>query len=357
MKIIKKIGLIMLKISIVGVFLFFAGNILGNILSNDKDIYKTNETVIVYLNKEEASNYLIASNYFNEQNRLSVSLKTEEDVQYTDNEYKEKYQKYVISNLNNWDGREKKYLNKRFAKIIPYIKKYTNQVLFDTIYLIKSNKKIEFSAPFTKRKAIIIPDKEIPPFVLSGLITKNIEHILIHELFHIFSSNNKEKREVIYNQIGFEKINQIELPNEILKTQIINPDDNISDYYKISLQTDGKNQDFIMLILSKYPKYEGYKGLISRLNILFGYMEIRLIPIEKENNHWNIKKNYKLYKISEVQGFYEKIGYIHNYILSPEEILADDYAKLIELKIHKNDIEELTEKDKLFFNKFEHLLK
>ena len=63
-----------------------------------------------------------------------------------------------------------------------------------------------------------------------------------------------------------------------------------------------------------------------------------------------------LLKISELNQFSKKIDYSHNYLLSPEEILAEDYKKLIQLKRKPKDFEKLNKIEKEFFNNLENLL-
>ncbi|MCD4792940.1 MAG: hypothetical protein K8R54_06895 [Bacteroidales bacterium] len=354
----------MLKIFLASVLLFFIGNLFGNLISEENNNFPiSKETTIIYLNNKEANDYLLTTNYFNEQNKLSVSLKTKGEIEDGNIEYvKNEYQNFVASNLLNWKGNEKKYINNRFKKILPYIKKHTPKILSDTVFLIKSNKKIEFSSPFTKGKAIIIPKSLIPPFAMSWMIKEPVEHTFIHELFHIYSSNHIAEREKLYTLIGFEKIGNLEIPNNLLQRKIINPDDNISDYYKISLMdsTNNQHQDYIMLILSKYPKYEGHKGIISRLSIIMAYMEIRLAKITNKNNGWSVNKKdnkAELFNISDFPDFYKKIKFAHNYTLSPEEILAEDFAYLISTKMKKSKFDKLSDIEKEFFNNFELALK
>jgi len=338
----------MFKTGIIIFILCFTGYyVWGKRPASAANIDQTKETVRVYLNKKEAAEYLLKSNYYKEQNRLSVSLKTKGAIAYTDENYREDYRKYVESHLHNWTENDIEHLNDDFSEILPVIKRYASKVIQDTIFLIKSDKELEFSAPFTKRKAIVIPDK---------IVTKNINPVLTHELFHIFSSNHPKDREKLYNLIGFEKINPVQLPDTMSKMLISNPDDNRSNDYKITLQADGKKQDFIMLIFSKYPKYEGRKGLLSKLDILLGYMTIRLVPVVKTNGHWEVAPNAKYYYPGETQGFYEKVSYIHDYMLSPEEILAEDFAKLINLKMKPKSMKRLTPGEKAFFRQMELLL-
>ncbi len=361
---LKKTIRIMLKFTFAITLAIISGNIFGHfIMVENNNFYQIKETTVIYLNSKQANDYLEKTNYFTEQNLLSISLKTKGQI---NNDHiktaQNEYQKYISDNLLEWKGSDKKYINKRFNNLLPYIKKYTNAVLVDTIFLIKSNKNIEFSSPFTKGKAIVIPESDIPSFVTSWLNKNFFEQTLAHELFHIYSSNNLKHREELYSLIGFEKIKNFYLSNELKKMQIINPDDNISDYFKISLKNpeDNEKQDFIVLILSKYPKYEGYKGLLSRINLLLEYSEIKLARIIKSNNAWSVKiknGNPELYFKNEIPEYWEKIKLVHNITMTPEETLAEDYAILIATKINKKKLNNISLIGKEFLNNFELILK
>lgn len=367
MLMLKHIILFMLKISHTLAFLCFITNIYGNFISvSENEFQPIKGTTIVYLNSQEAYSYLEKTNYFTEQNLLSISLKTKGEINIDSNNLEKlqnQYKEYVSRNLLEWKGHNKSYINKRFTEILSHIKTHTPTVLQDTIFLIKSNKKIEFSSPFTKGKAIIIPESKTPYFSSSllGLDNGNFEETLAHELFHIYSSNNSNLRESIYSLIGFEKVNNFQVLEELKEMQIINPDDNLSksEYFKISLKNPNDNneiQDFIVLILSKHPKYEGYKGLLSRINLIIGYAEIKLARIVNENGNWRVKiKNNKpeLYFKNQIPEYWEKIKLTHNITMTPEETLAEDFAILISTKIDKKKLNNLSIIEQQFLRDFE----
>lgn len=312
-------------------------------------------TTILFIDEADGYDYLEKSNYFEEKNVLTLSLLLKEKYTNSDT-YKAKndYKNSVKQNILKWKQSDKEKVNAVFSKILPIIREHSPRVISDTLYLIKSNKNIEYGFPFTKNKAIIIPKKIIK--------SSNLINILIHEMFHIYSSNNLEKRDALYALIGFEKVIDFSLSNELEELRIINPDDNIIDYYKINLLNTSCNerQDYIVLFLSKYPMYDGYKGIISRINILLGYYTIKLIRIVEENEKWKVAiKNEKpeLYDKKDAPEYWQKIKFAHNMTETPEETLAEDFGFLIRQKMNKYKPEKFSEKEIIFFKNFEKLLK
>ena len=240
---------------------------------------------------------------------------------------------------------------------------YSSKVITDTLYLIKTTGNQEFNAFYTVKNAIVFPgiiftSAKIFPWL--PYFSNFIEKKLIHEMFHIFSTNHFEKRLSLYEVFGFFPIENLELPKEIEKQLITNPADKGVNY-KIELQDliSGEMKNYCLLIMSKYPTWVGYKDFSARVNVMLDYLDPRLVENEKHEDNW-IVVNDSINKPITIPVYnsaplLKKIAVKINAIQSPEEIITKSYVvlmqSLIENKVSENQSATALEKLKILENK------
>lgn len=127
-------------------------------------------------------------------------------------------------------------------------------------------------------------------------------HLLAHELFHILSQYNPEKREQLYTMLGFEKSRPVQLP----ENAVLNPDYPYGPYF-ITIQHEGKEVRGIPVDLIQDPATASFGTLQHRLLLEDG----SLIPYQRNPS------------------FLEQVGENTTYTDSPEEILADNFSAWI----------------------------
>lgn len=182
------------------------------------------------------------------------------------------------------------------------------------ISLIKTTGKEEGYAAYCRENAIIIPQTLVNmPYQLKNLLT--------HELFHIYSKNNLEKRKELYQIVGFFECPELKFPEELSELKITNPDAPLNNIY---FKNDKAN---VMPILFSNEPYSLKKG-----GELFAYLQFRLIRVElKQDCSEPIYKNKKLqlYCVEDFPSYIQKIGMNTDYVIHPEEILAENFVLLI----------------------------
>lgn len=138
---------------------------------------------------------------------------------------------------------------------------------------------------------------------------------LTHELFHIWSRNNLQLRNKLYESIGYHVSNQLfELPFELQPLKMTNPDvATCSEYIKV--QIDGVDTNVTPVLYAKRP-YDG--------GGFFDYLQARLLILTEDLKSIGRTIGYK-----EIEGFYEQVGRNTTYIIHPEEIMADNFVLLI----------------------------
>lgn len=265
------------------------------------------------LNKEKASQFIkVEDDFVNEMAPLERALRLNK----LGGVSKKEYLKYISKQTLNWNEEERKQLDNIFNSIKEKLDVY--RMLFpEKINIIKTTGKEEGNAFYTRRNAIFIPEKE-----LANMYTDQFERIMIHEMFHIFTRHNPEIRNSLYNIIGFEMRSKVKLPESVYDRKLTNPD---SPVYKFYFETEDK-EIFIPLMLLFNFKSEPEADIIKHMRLAF--IKVReeqnqIVPAIKEGKG-------KLYSPSEVPGLFKKIGQNTDYILGPEEILAENFVLMVE---------------------------
>lgn len=191
-----------------------------------------------------------------------------------------------------------------------------------TVQLIKTTGAEEGNAAYTRATAIVLPKSEL------GKGQDHLKKLICHELFHIVSRRNPELREKLYAIIGFAKCNEIKLPPELERRKITNPDAPRNDHF-IRLQIDGHESLAVPILLSSAETYD-----VKRGGEFFEYLQFQFLVVEKSRGSETMKavsegSSPKLVEMKRVSGFMEQIGNNTDYIIHPEEILAENFALLV----------------------------
>ncbi len=143
-----------------------------------------------------------------------------------------------------------------------------------------------------------------------------IREVLAHELFHILTRNNPEFRKNMYRLIGFTVSSKnMPYPADLKDYIISNPDVDRNDNYA-TFTINGKPLKCYMILYSKKEYTNGP---------MFRYFNIGLVPLTDQLHP--VQKNGKtvIYSTDDAADFYDKVGKNTNYILNPEEILAENF--------------------------------
>jgi len=172
---------------------------------------------------------------------------------------------------------------------------------------------------YTRENGIYVPE----PMVKAGN-RKMLTTVLIHEIFHIQSRNYPKLQEKLYAHLGFKKLDlPIIYPKSFISQTLLNPDGTDWDYY-IPLSIDDKKVFAFPLIVSKKSYFDPAEPNF------FSYLKFQLFPLQKQ------KGGYKLSYEGDFDGldskwmtpFFERITKNTNYIIHPDELMADNFVLL-----------------------------
>jgi len=245
----------------------------------------------------------------------AVRLKTDRAVS------EEQFLQFVGRSVREWTADEKT----AFGATLDRLRAPLDRLALPwpkAIHLIKTTGAEEGEAAYTRGSALILPQTMLTP---GGSVTP---HLLAHELFHILSRSNPGLRDRLYQAIGFVKCPALEWPEALRNRKVTNPDAPASDHC-IRVQLAGTDVWAIPILFSRTAKYDVQRG-----GEFFDYMEFRLLLVERQGDPPIVKPIYagsepRLVDVGQVGGFYEQVGRNTQYIIHPEEILADNFADLV----------------------------
>jgi hypothetical protein len=191
-----------------------------------------------------------------------------------------------------------------------------------TVQLIKTTGAEEGNAAYTRSTAIVLPKAVL------GKNQQELQQLICHELFHILSRQNPALREELYGIIGFTKCNEIKLSPELERRKITNPDAPRNDHF-VRLQIGGHESLAVPILLASVETYD-----VKRGGEFFAYLQFQFLVVEKDRGSANLNAAFegsspKLVGMERVSGFMEQVGRNTDYIIHPEEILADNFALLV----------------------------
>jgi len=153
-----------------------------------------------------------------------------------------------------------------------------------------------------------------------------LTRVLIHELFHIQSRRHPNLQEQLYKQLGFVKLKHpIVFPEGFLAQTLLNPDGTDWDYY-IPLDLNQQQVLAFPLIVSSQRHFQ------SNSPNFFSYLKFQLYPLKEMGTTYYLEYSDSFDGLDEqwMPIFFEKITQNTNYIIHPDELMADNFILLTE---------------------------
>ena len=221
------------------------------------------------------------------------------------------------SSLLSWNEAEQTKIKSQLHYIDSIIQANHFQFkLPDEIVFIKSTMIHEGDAEgYTRGKCIVLKDD------ITNLKNEQLRELLVHELFHVISRHDATLRRDLYKIIGFTICSEIELTSDLKKIIISNPDAPFHDSY-ISLKIGELTKDCMMILYADKP----YSG-----GSFFSYLNIGLVELtNKETKEIDLNNGKPIiHEIDKVENFFEQVGFNTNYVIDPEEVMADNFVYAI----------------------------
>ncbi len=239
------------------------------------------------------------------------------------------YIEFLKTDVEGFSPEESKFIEGVMEKVFRTVNEVSLNIFPDTLLLIKTKgKHYGDGVWYTRENCIIIPADE-----LGRRKTNPFTTTMYHELFHVWSRLNPAKSDLTYQLIGFEDVGfkNLLLPPGIAARALFNPD-GVDFAQKIALaQTDGSTINAIPII------YSNHEGWTAEQNTFFAYLEFNLFQIEKQpEGKWKVLVKEDGYSstlnIQDQPDFFRQIKDNTGYIIHPDEVLADNFAFIMQEK-------------------------
>lgn len=272
-------------------------------------------TVVEFATAEEGRALLgRADEYFARMSGFDRKLRLRSNIETGEADYR----KVVVNSVTGWPEEDRRTIQTSLKTLAAGLDGL-RLPLPPRVWLVRTTGVGEVGDAYTQENAIVLPGQSVKagPDLLLGL--------LAHELFHIMSRHDARFREQAYRTIGFHLCDPVELPASIAARRLTNPDALRNDAY-IELSANGAKLLAVPVLLSRYERFDPTIG-----TGIADYWMMRLMAVEPVDGGRRMKAVFDngepvLLDSSQVQGFFEQIGTNTNYIIHPDEILADHFA-------------------------------
>ncbi len=243
----------------------------------------------------------------------SARLKTDQPVS------EEEFLKFTAQSVLPWEPSEVDQIQSLYREM--------HSALLDlkvrlprVVYIVKTTGLEEGEAAYTRTNAIVFPRQKLR----NGIGRE----LLAHELFHVLSRHDPDLRDKLYRSIGFQHCGEVPFPASLAARKITNPDAPVNQH-AIQVRAEGEKLWAMPILFSRSESYDVSKG-----GRFFDYLEVRFMLVSKEPSLKNFNSLHfpavpVLFKKDQVSGFFEQIGRNTQYIIHPEEILADNFMILV----------------------------
>lgn len=241
------------------------------------------------------------------------------------------YKKFMQDDVTNFTSEEKVLLTDIFKEIHKFTSTLNENIFPEKINLIKSHERPYGTGTFyTRENCIVIPYGSFKTMDRSAMF-----NVMLHELFHVYSRLNDDKRLAIYDLIGFKPFDAdvFRMKDSLKRRVLLNPD-GVKKYYITLEMDDGQFRDFMPIITAKSWSYTPAKKLF------FQYLKFDLYEVKRING---ATKELGMVKVisnndgtagydvnSELPDFFRQIKDNTNYIIHPDEVMADNFMILIQ---------------------------
>src|SRR5690606_29697576 len=264
-----------------------------------EEVQFVGDTKLIFVSQEEAAKLMGTSDEYSKgMSKYDIASRTRNPA----NNREEQYLAFAAAQAQEWEEDEITVLRVKINQVKEKIEGLGLKLSFPKeIKLIKST---------LEEEGDVISYTRTNYMVFKGEVN---EEFIIHELFHILTRYNPEKRDEIYKTIGFNKSNRITYPSAINDHIVTNPDAPIIEH-TINLTIDGAQKEAVFILYSgkDYESGSFFEQMLQKLMLVEG----------SANNKAAVLVDDKpvLYDFSAASDLTEKLGGNTNYTLHPEEI-------------------------------------
>lgn len=330
---------------------------------SDTTSKKTTEILLSGVNKVQlldstsASNAIIKDDlehFFDKMTAIDAMIQMRK--QYPDSTKKDdiisEYKGFLQRDVATFNKEEAEFIVKAMNEAFQLCQKVSTKFFPDEIILIKSHgKPYGEDAYYTRENIIVVPEQ--------ALAKKNYDEflrVMLHEISHIVTRTNPSVKAQLYALIGFKHIEGQLVINDSLKQRILTNPDGIDPNWATTLTTTGNQSAFAVPLL--YAKTATVSATPSEFfaNMGFNYFELAagadaqsfnvLTRGEKQQSTLNTEGINKMFKDN----------YNTDYVIHPDEIVADNFVILMMAEKKPTSLTAYTEGGRTLIGKMREVL-
>ncbi len=270
---------------------------------------------------------------------------------------KEDYKDFLRRDVVSFKKSERALVKKCLTRATLLCNKINPTIVPPEIELIKTKANhYGQGAYYTRENRIIIPFNAL---VTKGRSTSEVEdaltQTLLHEIFHIYSRYNADKRRQLYGLIGFKNIAGFPLAmDEPLKQRLLLNPDGIDMAQVMDLQSDSSKVSVVPIITANETQYNDAKP------DFFSYVKFDLYQVVRGRGGIQVLSNddgTSTIDLKSQRDFFRKIGDNTDYIIHPDEVLADNFMILALSQNDAKRIDKLSPDGKSLIRKIDEVLR
>jgi hypothetical protein len=228
------------------------------------------------------------------------------------------YLAFVAKEVREWTDSEREMLSRILGEFRERTARWNLDMPSEVLFL-KTTGREEGRAAYCRGAAVVLPERDLAD-------AGKLHDIVFHELFHVYSSHHPELRRDLYRVVGYEVCPEISLPPALARRKLTNPDAPRMDAF-IRLPLGGETVAVAPIILGRSDLYDEKVG-----GPFFRQMDFRLMVLEGAEGappRPALQPDGAPRFVPPGDEYMARIGRNTEYIIHPEEILADNFVLLV----------------------------
>jgi hypothetical protein len=174
-----------------------------------------------------------------------------------------------------------------------------------------------------------------PVVVLSESILANppdkLREIVFHELFHVSRTHDPARRRDLYRIVGFDVCPEIELPAALRDRKITNPDAPLIDSFIRVRDAEGARVPVTPVLYGRSAHWDTKAGGPFFRQMVFSLLVLEEDPAAPGRYRPSLRASGepRLLEPGATTDYLDQVGRNTNYVIHPEEILADNFVLLV----------------------------
>jgi quinol monooxygenase YgiN len=196
-------------------------------------------------------------------------------------------------------------------------------------FMVKTTGLEEFNAVYVRNRSIIFPQGRVD---VAGDVRRDF-FLLAHEVFHLLSLEYPTRRDELYALLGFRRFAGLEYPAEFEDRRLTNPMYGSRFEYVLTVQTASGPVDVTPVYQAAVPLEEfiaiSEGGM--RMGAFFEAIDFLLLPVDtgtravlRDDTGYPI-----IYHFGDTE-WIERMQRNSSYIIHPDELMAENFALLME---------------------------